>query len=257
MSPTTFRGFRQWIETRDGFRNPAKIETSTKHLARDDQSASRDPFLFFEIESVNTQLCRSAWIWLAVVVVATLPNWLGCAPAVNKAGNPLIQFLDEVETNRDVAGGLDGIEFVDAEGQTVGLDAYRGNKNVLLVFTRGFSGMLCPYCTTQTSRLIANYDKFTSRNTEVLLVYPGTSTQLPAFQEASIRESGRTVFPFPVLLDEDLAAVNRLDIAASLAQPSTFLIDTEGKIRLAYVGTSAADRPSIQALLDQIDSFNP
>jgi peroxiredoxin len=163
------------------------------------------------------------------------------------------KFLDEVQSNREDDGTVSDLQFVDTEGNTVRLDQFKGKKNVLLVFTRGFSGQLCPFCTTQTSRLIANYDQFTKRDAEVLLVYPGSKEQLPMFKEASTASSGSESFPFPVLLDEDLAAVNRLGIAAQLAFPSTFIIDKQNKVRLSYVGSNPADRPSIKALLAQLD----
>jgi peroxiredoxin len=168
-----------------------------------------------------------------------------------------IEFSDEVESNHKDDGTLGEVEFVDTEGNTVRLDQYRNKKNVLLVFTRGFSGQLCPFCTTQTSRLIANYDQFSQRDAEVLLVYPGAKEQLPMFRQASLEASasGQEGFPFPVLLDEDLAAVHRLGIEAQLAAPSTFLIDKEGQVRLSYVGSNPADRPSIKALLSQLDAL--
>ena len=166
-----------------------------------------------------------------------------------------IDFLDQVETNREDDGTVNGLEFVDTNGQRVQIGQYNGKKNLVLVFTRGFSGQLCPYCTTQTSRLIANYDKFKQRGAEVLLVYPGSKEQLPQFREAGLAASGEDRFPFPVLLDEDLAAVNRLGIAAQLASPSTFIIDKQGKVWLSYVGSNPADRPSIQAMLDQLDQL--
>ncbi len=165
------------------------------------------------------------------------------------------QFADDVQSNRADDGTIGELEFVDTHGERVRLDQYRGKKNVLLVFTRGFSGQLCPFCTTQTSRLIANYDKFIKRDTEVLLVYPGQKDQLGEFRAASLKASGEQGFPFPVLLDEDLAAVNRLDIAAQLAFPSTFIIDKQGRVTLSYVGESPTDRPSIKALLTQLDSL--
>ncbi len=167
-----------------------------------------------------------------------------------------VKFNDEVESNREDDGTVTDLSFIDTSGRKVGLDQYKDKKNVLLVFTRGFSGQLCPYCTTQTSRLIANYDEFTRRDAEVLLVYPGSKEQLPLFKEASIEASGKDSFPFPVLLDEDLAAVKRLGIAAQLAFPSTFLIDKQGKVRLSYVGANPTDRPSIKALLDQLDTLS-
>ncbi|MCG8648306.1 MAG: peroxiredoxin family protein [Pirellulales bacterium] len=164
-------------------------------------------------------------------------------------------FHDEVASNREDDGTVNDLQFVDTQGQTVRIDQFANRKNVLLVFTRGFSGQLCSYCTTQTSRLIANYDKFLERDTEVLLVYPGGKDQLGEFMQASIEQSERSKFPFPVLLDEDLAAVNRLNIADQLAFPSTFIIDKDGRVTLSYVGKNMTDRPSIKALLAQLDAM--
>ena len=173
----------------------------------------------------------------------------------DKAFAATVEFHDEVESNREESGSVSDLEFVDAEGNTVGLQQYREKQNVLLVFTRGFAGELCPFCTTQTSRLIANYEKFQQRDTEVLLVYPGAATQLPEFREASMVNSGKDSFPFPVLLDEDLAAVKQLGIAAQLAFPSTFILDKQGQVRLSYVGSDPTDRPSIKAILTQLDAL--
>ena len=164
-----------------------------------------------------------------------------------------VKFADQVESNRKVDDTIGSLQFIDTGGDPVRLEQYAGQKNILLVFTRGFSGRLCPFCKTQTSRLIANYDEFARRDTEVLLVYPGQKDQLSEFLAASMEGSDLEKFPFPVLLDEDLAAVNELNIAAQLAHPSTFIIDKQGSVKLSYVGQSPIDRPSIKALLTQLD----
>lgn len=164
-----------------------------------------------------------------------------------------VKFADQVQSNRKVDDTIGSLQFIDTGGNPVRLEQYAGQKNILLVFTRGFSGRLCPFCTTQTSRLIANYDEFAKRDTEVLLVYPGQKDQLSEFLAVSMEGSDLEKFPFPVLLDEDLAAVNELSIAAQLAHPSTFIIDKQGSVKLSYVGQSPIDRPSIKALLTQLD----
>ena len=187
------------------------------------------------------------------------PEDMGSAEPIVAPGYSIpssaIQFRDEVESNRQDDGTVRDLTFTGSDGNPVSIQDYVGKKNVLLVFTRGFSGQLCPYCTTQTSRLIANYDKFTERDTEVLLVYPGSTDQLDAFRQASMAEAEKESFPFPVLLDEDLAAVKRLNIAAQLAFPSTFIINKDGRVTLSYVGKNLTDRPSIKALLAQLDSM--
>lgn len=175
---------------------------------------------------------------------------------IAKTGNPSIVFSDEVKTNRPDDGTVTDLTFTNPLGARVSVNDYIGEKNLLLVFTRGFSGMICPFCTTQTSRLIANHDEFANRDTQILLVYPGAAEQLAAFQQAAMEASGKTEIPFPILLDQDLSAVKRLGIEAHLAFPSTFLIDKAGNVRLSYVGSTPADRPSIKALLQQINQLD-
>ncbi len=199
-------------------------------------------------------------VFLALLLSTLAVGSFGCdtkpKPYSSPSFNPRdVEFFDEVESNREDAAAVTELEFVDTEGEAVRLADYVGDKNVLLVFTRGFSGQLCPYCTTQTSRLIANYEEFTKRNTEVLLVYPGQKGQIESFRQASLAGSAKSSFPFPVLLDEDLAAVKRLDIAAQVAFPSSFIIDKQGRVALSYVGRDPSDRPSIKALLAQLDSL--
>jgi len=164
-------------------------------------------------------------------------------------------FWDDVETNAQLPMDINELTFVDTAGSQVQLSQYFGKKNVVLVITRGFSGRLCPFCRTQSSRLVANYEEFAKRNAEVLLVYPGDQEHLAEFVEAAKTSEKKQVdeIPFPILLDVDLKAVNFLQIAADLAFPSTYILDTDGNVRFAYVGEAPNDRPSVKALLGQLD----
>ena len=184
------------------------------------------------------------------------------APAGSMSSMPVpapedMVFKDDVATNADVPDGLDGLTFVDTNGERVALKDFMGKKNVILVFTEGFAGMLCPFCKTQTSRLVANYDRFAELDTEVLVVYPGERDHLDEFVEAA-RTSGRQQVdrvPFPIVLDPKMTAVDYFDIRSKLAHPSTYVIDKQGNVRLAYVGADmSADRPSIQALLNTLEA---
>jgi peroxiredoxin len=55
------------------------------------------------------------------------------------------------------------------------------------------------------------------------------------------------------LLDRDCTACDRLGIRADLAKPSTYVLDTKGNVTYAYVGETSTDRPSVKAVLDQLD----
>ena len=166
-------------------------------------------------------------------------------------------FWDEVQTNAELPKDINELTFLDTMGNQVKLTDFHGQKNVVLVITRGFSGQLCPFCRTQSSRLVANYEKFAERDTEILLVYPGGSEYLEAFIDAAKVTEKKEVdkIPFPILLDSDLNAVDYLQIRAQLAFPSTYILDKAGNVRLAYVGDKINDRPSVKAMLDVLDTF--
>ena len=183
---------------------------------------------------------------------------MGNMKMMSMPSNPAdITFKDSVESNVEVPDALSKVTFLDMDGNQVKLNSYLGKKNVVLVFTEGFNGgMLCPFCKTQTSRLVANYEKFRERDTEVLVVYPGSRDHLDEFVEAAKKTEKEEVdsVPFPLVLDEDLKAVGFFNIASNLAHPSTFIINKKGDIQLAYVGADmSADRPSVSAMLSILD----
>ncbi|MFO0945728.1 MAG: redoxin domain-containing protein [Planctomycetota bacterium] len=154
------------------------------------------------------------------------------------------------------------LTFTDPDGREVPIKKYLEGKSLVLVFTRGYFGSFCMYCATQTSRLIANYDKFASKNAEVVVVFPvrkpRDQTRAQEFwrnlkmEEQAEKESA--IFPF--LLDLELEMVKRLGIEENLAKPSTYILDSDGKVHFAYIGANHADRPSIKVLLDQLDAIN-
>ena len=204
--------------------------------------------------SVSTCVCLTLlWLGYRWSVASKRPyDPLG---GISQEQYDAIEFLDNVESNQNSNGLIKVLEFIDTDGESVSLADYKDKKNLVVVFTRGFSGRICPYCTTQTSRLIANYDEFLQRDTEVLLIYPGSTDQLPQFKQAGLAVAGEESILFPILLDLDLEAVNTLKIAAQLAKPSTFVINKQGNVVLSYVGSNPGDRPSIKAMLNLLDNL--
>ena len=206
---------------------------------------------------MNYSTGRSCWLCLAL---AALLSQVGCEQRRSGYGyGPVdpasFQFNDAAETNADLPQDVGQLTFLDRGGQAVALADYRDKKNVVLVFLRGFSGEICPYCQTQSSRLIANYQQFADRDAEILLVYPGDPDTVGPFLEA-VAKAGQTMaadVPFPVLLDEGLKAVDFFQIRDNLALPATFILDRQGAVRFAYVGSGVSDRPSVKALLAQLD----
>jgi peroxiredoxin len=194
-----------------------------------------------------------AVVLIAVAGVVLFLQLSTPADPYNVAGP--IAFHDQVESNGDVTEGQLDLTFVNAEGQQVRLADLRGKKNVVLVMTRGYHLARCPYCTAQTSRLAANYAAFAERDAEVLVVYPGPLDHVDEFVSAVKADAKSDALPFPLLYDEDFAGVDKLNIRWQLARPSTFILDKEGQLRFAYIGKDIADRPSVAAMLKQLDAF--
>lgn len=176
------------------------------------------------------------------------------APDPYNVKGPIV-FNDLAQTNATVTPEQLDLTFVDSEGRQVKVNDLRGKKHVVLVMTRGYHQARCPYCTALTSRLISNYQKFVDRGAEVLVVYPGPLDHLPDFLSAVKSDAQQSEVPFPMLYDQDFSAVDQLGIRWELARPSTFIIDKQGNLCFAYIGKSIADRPSIDAMLSQLDKI--
>ncbi|MGI8982666.1 MAG: peroxiredoxin family protein [Pirellulaceae bacterium] len=212
------------------------------------------------------------WNTCILAGFALLPVGCGTSTLPGDAG-PLIKFKDDARPNSEPKSSeLGDLSFVDSDGKKVDLASYRGKSNLVLVVTRGYVGSekqvdgkslgnICTFCSTQTSRLIANYGKFKQRNAEVLVVFPivrkSDEGALDTFA-ARVQGDKKTAAdaPFPLLLDLNLEAVDALGIRADLSKPATYILDKQGEVRFAYVGQSLSDRPSVKAMLDQLDQIN-
>jgi peroxiredoxin len=206
---------------------------------------------------------------VALVLVAAL---IGCGsgskskPAYggnysySYAVDPDTAFRDEAPANKQLTPGELPLAFVDQNGNPVDLTKYRGKSNVVLVVVRGLpqqpGGVFCPHCLAQTRGLMANEAEFQKRDAVVLVVFPGPADRVGEFIEQAKSQS-TTPLPggLPVLLDKDLAVVQKLGIQGDLARPSTYILDKQGAVVYGYVGETTVDRPSTKALLAQLDKL--
>jgi peroxiredoxin len=172
------------------------------------------------------------------------------------------KFHDDPKANREVSGDKIPLQFTDSNGKPVDLASYRGKSNVVLVVVKGMpkypGGLFCPGCLAQMNSLTANYDEFKKRDAEIVMVFPGPSDKLPKFlTDGKVDgKDGNPTLPFSLVLDTDLKAVNSLGISGDLAKPSTYILDKKGNAVFAFVGETTSDRPSVKALLAQLDKLN-
>lgn len=165
------------------------------------------------------------------------------------------RFRNDVRTNAEVAAGVLDVSLPDSQGNSVDLRQYRGKQSVVLVVMRGYPGFICPNCSAQTSRLVSNRGEFEKRNAQILVLFPGPTDHLGEFVAKARPPGGPPELPFPVLLDPQFELVDRLGIRGDLAKPSTYILDANGQVRFAYVGATTADRPSVRAMLQQLDAI--
>lgn len=169
------------------------------------------------------------------------------------------QFHDK-PANKTVPADQAQLTFIDLDGKKVDLSSFKGKSNVVLVMTKGMpqspGGVFCPGCLAQMNVMVANNAEFKKREAEVLVVFPGPSEKAGEFLTTAKVREGEKPSPIPLLLDKDMAAVRILGITGDRAKPSTYIIDRKGNVVYAYVGEHTTDRPSVKALLAQLDKLN-
>lgn len=178
-------------------------------------------------------------------------------------GTAEITFLDEASSNASLDGGLTSISFVASTGEEQKIGDLAPGKTIVVVVTRGNTIPICPYCSTQTARLIKNYEAFKKLGAEVAVVYPietgDDSSRLTNFLadvKTKLADASNPV-PFPVLLDVELKGVDQLGIRKDLSKPATYIVDSAGNVQYAYVGEHIGDRPSVPALLAEVGKLKP
>ncbi|GDY14249.1 hypothetical protein LBMAG53_31270 [Planctomycetota bacterium] len=158
---------------------------------------------------------------------------------------------DDSKQKKDLLGKpLPQTRFLSSTGAVIDLAQFAG-KPLVVVIMRGFSGQVCLYCAAQTAALSNGIDRFRDLGSDVVVIYPGPIESVPAFIEA-VQSLRKDPPPMPLGLDVSLALVRKLGIEANLARPTSLVIDKGGIVRYAYVGTTIADRPSVNDLIDQV-----
>ncbi len=117
------------------------------------------------------------------------------------------------------------------QGDPVRLSDYRGQKPVVLAFTRIFTEKLfCPFCYPHIQDLKTRYAEIQALGAELLMI---TSTD--PVQSQQIQTDLQ--LPYPLLVDPDCRTFRLYGVGQALGAPlpGQFILDQEGRLRFKHV----------------------
>ncbi|MEC4985433.1 MAG: redoxin domain-containing protein [Oscillatoria sp. PMC 1068.18] len=127
----------------------------------------------------------------------------------------------------------------------VRLSEYQGQQPVLLAFTRIFTEkQYCPLCYPHIKELNENYERFTEKGAEVLMI---TSTDKPQTQQV-IQDLGMKM---PLLSNPSCDVFRSYETGQALGAPlpAQFILDRQGKLRFKHLFSFLDANASLEKVL--------
>ena len=134
-------------------------------------------------------------------------------------------------------------------GTVVKLSNYRNKQPVLLALTRIFTDkQYCPFCYPHIKALNENYEQFTNRGIEVLML---TSTDERQSQIV-VKDLG---LKMPLLSDPSCRVFRTYQTGQALGAPlsAQFVLDIEGRLRYRHLFSFLDHNASVEKLLEQFE----
>ncbi len=136
-------------------------------------------------------------------------------------------------------------ELPNVHGDPVRLSDYRGQKPVVLAFTRIFTEKLfCPFCYPHIQELKARYEEIRALGAELLMV---TSTDPVQSQQIQ----ADLQLPYPLLVDPECKTFRLYGVGQALGAPlpGQFIVDREGRLRYKHLFSFAQPNASTDEVL--------
>jgi len=143
-------------------------------------------------------------------------------------------------------------------GKPVRMSKVQQGHDLVVVVLRGFPGYQCPYCVKQVHDFVDHAGDFATKNTRVLLVYPGPPAELDQHAKEFLEKQAELPANVVLVTDPDYKVTNlyglRWDAPHETAYPSTFVLDKRGMIVFEKISHSHGDRLSAQDALDHLST---
>ncbi len=133
-------------------------------------------------------------------------------------------------------------------GKLVRLSNYRGDKPVVLAFTRIFTEkQYCPFCFPHIKALNQNWEKFADRNIELLMVTSTDDRQ----SQIVVRDLG---LKMPLLSDPSCQVFRAYQVGQALGAPlpAQFVLDADGKLLFKHLFSFIDHNASVESLLKSV-----
>jgi|GEM_PF-155484 len=130
----------------------------------------------------------------------------------------------------------------------VRLSNYRSKQPVILAFTRIFTEkQYCPLCFPHIKAMNENYERFTDKGVEVLMI---TSTD-PHQSQKVVKDLN---LKMPLLSDPDCGIFQAYQVGQALGAPlpAQFLLDSYGKLRFKHLFSFMSTNAEVEMLLQVI-----
>lgn len=134
----------------------------------------------------------------------------------------------------------------------VKLSDYRNDRPVLLAFTRIFTEkQYCPFCFPHIKALNEQYQEFSDRQVEILMI---TSTDEQQ-SKTVVEDLG---LQFPLLSDSSCKSFRQYQTGQALGAPlpAQFLIDRQGILRYKHLFSFFDHNASVETLSSAIDQLS-
>jgi peroxiredoxin len=133
----------------------------------------------------------------------------------------------------------------------VRLSNYREKQPILLAFTRIFTEkQYCPLCYPHIKAMNENYERFTEKGVEVLMI---TSTDTQQSQQV-VKDLS---LKMPLLSNPGCRIFQAYEVGQALGAPlpAQFLLDKRGKLRFKHLFSFLSPNAEVETLLDAIEKL--
>ena len=145
-------------------------------------------------------------------------------------------------------------------GDALQLSSLTASGRVILIVLRGYPGYQCPYSLQQFNDFQQSAAQFAALNTQVVFIYPGTSSSL-ASEANAFAPANSLPGNIHLVIDPDFTVTNlyglRWDAPSETAYPSTFIIEKDSSIFSVKVGKSHGDHPTAADTLAALNADVP